>query len=458
MAYLDEEDDILDPNATSAVSTSTESSYVNSAGGGSAAPNEGQPSAANTPDNPGNFVGIQQYLAQNKPQASKLGENVGGFVEKKGEQATAALDGAVGQFNQQIESKTVAPNQELFNAVKADPTSLVKDEEKKNQFATMRDATWSGPNTIEEVDYFQPVMQAVTGAKKAAESTKTVEGRNSLLGGLRDQSTQRGARVAGNLDNALLGASPDSNKFLAKARDSVGGIDQKLSKAQTDANASALAAKKSTEDARTMARGVLNEGWSGLGASLSEREAQQEAEAKAFVDSLVGSVRSGQLTPEQLQVLGVDPARNIYNVDVGSHIGYRDNVDAQSVATSDDIAKQEALRMLAGDAVDLGANFLDSSRPIGQTGRAGLVFDPSKVQGEINAQEAAYTREAAPIDAAVAQYRAGKPPMVSEEVWHEWGRKQLEAQAALRARYNIGRTLTSSGPGVLTSPKFTPIS
>jgi hypothetical protein len=174
-------------------------------------------------------------------------------------------------------------------------------------------------------------------------------------------------------DNLLLQSNPGAAGKLQQAGSSLNDIDQRLGSANETAAQKAASVRSGNEAVRNQARGALTEGYTGLGQSLSEREAAADAEQAGQVKMLKQAIASGQLSPEQLAQLKMSAGDKTYGVDLSNFVNYQDGIDKYSVANEDDLARQAALRELAGD-MDLGESILSSSSPLGQKG-AGFAAD-----------------------------------------------------------------------------------
>ena len=346
--------------------------------------------AAKTPDNPGNFVGIKQYLDQNKPQAQKLARNVGGFVKGQGQEAQGALGQAQNTFNQQVGQNTIAADQGILDLATNNATSLIGNQEQLAQFEKMRDAEYGGPLALEQTDYFNPVMEAINKAKQSAKNTASVQGRNALLTDLQNANTQRSSAGAASLDNALLGASDQSRKILGRARNQVGKLDESLTEAQKAATDKAAQAQAETEATRQAARGSLTTGYNNLRSDLLSREAALDAEQLNQFRALQERAGNQTLTPEEMAKFGLSTGTLTHGVNLGDFLNYTDGADIYSVANQDDIARQAALRQLAGD-FDLGDEILAQNNPLGQT-RDPFAFNREGFEGAVKGKEQQYNQ------------------------------------------------------------------
>ncbi len=417
MAYYDpNEEDPNNPNASSAPQTTGPQSSTISGQG--ASPTQSSAPQAKTPDNPGNFVGIQQYLAQNKPQAAKLGETVSNYVTDQGSQASQALAQGQTKFNEDVGQNTVGLNEDLFNQAKQTPEQVAADEAKKAEFKKMRDAQYQGPNFLEETDYYQPINMQIQNALGTANNTQTATGRSELLGDIAKQNNQKVSRGASNLDSALLSVSPNSRETLAQARQSVLPLqDQETAASQADAQKAAAAksqteaTQKAIQDAFAGPTGVQGQ----LQSSLEAKSKDAATKAGTDADAILELLKAGNknISDEQLGLLGI--TRNQYNGLVNDQQFYKDigkktNLDdltkfatkqspdnlinPQNIASKEDYARYSALN----DLMDTSNGFLSDPSQAGTAKTDALDFNfdaaPNALNDRINSFKVENVRSA----------------------------------------------------------------
>lgn len=380
MAYYDPSiEENQDPNAPQQLGTGPQSGVISGQGSSAAPSTPSSTNAPNAPDKPGNFVGIQQYLDQNKPQAANLAKDVGNYVTSQGTAASQAIAQGQGQFDQAVDQNTVKLNDDLFNEAKATPEKVAADAQKKADFQKMRDAQYQGPSSLEDSDYYQPINLAVQNALGTAKNTESPQGRIELLTDFSKQKNERVSRGASNLDAALLSASPDSRQILQQARDQINPLQDQLPAIAEAENAKVKAAQDQT--AKTQA--AIQAAFSGdqgvqsqLEAALKNKatQAQQDAAARAdaALQALNGPQQRGRMiiggaTDQDLQELGL--TRTQYNGLIADRDFYnqtgkasplsnlasfatiqspQNQITAQNIASADDYARYSALNDLMG--------------------------------------------------------------------------------------------------------------
>ena len=428
MAFYNDQDDEEQKNDGSQVaSIGSPSSVITGDGEGVTQSQAQSGDQAGSPDNPSNFVGIKQYLDQNKQQSDKLAKNVGGYVESKGQQAQEAIGQSQQQYNQAVAQGTVQKNQQLIDQAKQDAASVASDEAKKAEFQKMRDAQYQGPETLQQSDFYQPVAQSLTEAQRAADNTQTVSGRNELLSSLQQSNTGKSSAGATMLDNALLGASSTAKDVFGQAREKVGALQGQLSAAEQEAVNKANAAKSETEAARQAVLDSFageNSVQANLEKELVARSQSLINQSKQQADQTAAALKaSAQLNDNQLKLLGItkqqynelladrDLLKNQFGKDPYSDLSiYAQKVDptakitAQNVATADEYAKYLALNDLMGTQ----GGFLTDPSLAGTADTDALAFDFANAKGNVvqsieMERQAKAQREA---EAAAAKARA----------------------------------------------------
>lgn len=457
--YSDEDEETQDPNAEQPQVPQAGGSFIQ--GQGSASGSSAQAGAASapqgSPDSPGNFVGISKYIDANKPQTAKLAQRVGGFVNQQGVEATNALGGAKGQFDQDVAKNTISFNEGLLGEVKDDPTKVASDAAKKAEILKMRDAEYKGPSTLEETDYFQPVMQAVSKAKQTADNTKTVQGRGALLTDVQNQAGNKSSAGAATLDNALLGTSDDAKRTLARSRDRVAGLDPQLQKAQSDAAAAAGQVKAGTDDIRAKTRAGLSQGVDALTSGLTARQADISKAQQASFDSLMADLADGKPDPDNLSTLGLRGGDRLWDVDLKDpkFVSKADAADIGSIANADEYAKYAALAELSG----MDPTLLKQS-DIGKAGTAsnvGYKVDQKALSTALAQKQQDYNQEASPISKELSELwtaaKAGiRPDIIARK------KAELEGKlAAIQEKYGYNNQVGAATPGFFTGPQLKPI-
>jgi len=327
-----------------------------------------EPGGSGAASKPEPFVGISQYINANKPQAEKLAGQVVSNVDGKAAGVETAIGSAQNSFNQAADSQKVEADDDLFSQVKTNATSVVGDQNKVNSFTKLRDASYSGPQSIQDMDQgnaWGGIQSAIQKAKQAKDLTNTEEGRMGLIKEISNNPRQSQGGLI--FDNLLLQSDPNAAKRLQDAGASLNTVDERLAGANQTAAEKAASIKAQNQGVSQLAKGALTEGYAGLGNDLASRESMADLEQQGQVKYLKQAIQNGTLTPEMLAQLKMTAKDNTYGADLSKFINYTDTVDKYSVANQDDIARQSALKSLAGDN-SLGDDFLSAARKLGEKG------------------------------------------------------------------------------------------
>jgi hypothetical protein len=334
--------------------------------------------AAHAPK-PEPFFGISQYINANRPQSEKLADRVAGQVNQKAGAVDEALNSASNSFNQAASSQEIKPDEDLFSQVRSSAEQVASDPNKVNQFNSFKNAQYTGPKSLEDLDSgsaWSGIQSALAKAKQAKDSTATEQGRMGLVKELAaGKNPSQGALT---FDNLLLQSNPQAISKLQAAGSGLKDADERLKAANLTAQTKAKSIEDQDALVRSSAQNAITSGWDDLKNSLTQRELEKDNEQKANVESLRDAIKTGNLSPEQLGVLGLDPNLRTYGQDLSRYINYKDDADIYSGATDSDVARQNALLSLAGD-IDLGGPILSSAKAIGQTGK-GFTLDPAGIK------------------------------------------------------------------------------
>lgn len=276
MAYLqtpedEQKDKPVDPNLV--------------AGGGGAplapgAPTGGTPAVAGTSPETGGakpqFAELETYLNQNRPAAQQLGSRVAGEITKRGEGARSAITSGAQQFAQDVGKREVQQDVGLLNMLSSDPIGLAKDPDRKADFERQRNASFSGPSTLEDSDFYSPISSAVGEAKRYGSLSETGGGIAEILGGAQqDRPYSQGARE---FDASLALGDEGARSQIGQARSSLSDIDARLGEASAAARARAQQGAATTSATQQAAQGALK---GAVGSSNADLDARLEAARNA---------------------------------------------------------------------------------------------------------------------------------------------------------------------------------
>jgi hypothetical protein len=412
--YDPEKDEEQAGNQGGAVQVGPESGVV---GQGSQAPASSSAGAspaggASSAPKRDSFVNISDYINANKPQSEKLAGQVVGAVNSKADAADSALSGAQNSFNQAADSQKVTADDSLFGQVANNAESVTKDPNLSNSFSKAYNATYAGPQKLEDLDSgnaWTGIQNALSAAKTAKDETNTEAGRMQLIKGISNNPRQSQGGLV--FDNLLLQSNPNSAAELQQAGSSLNGFDKKL----TDAQSSAANKAKSVADAnaatKSQAANAVNQGYNNLYGASAGADGQYgtaDDENLNLSNSLTGRVAStkgaqdqaykdfqdrltnNRLTDDDYKSLGISKGTNLYTANPANYLKENQDANIQNVANQTDYDRLAALSSLAGSA---GPGFLNPTTDANLMGKAGRGFDvdQSGLSNKINSDKQDYT-------------------------------------------------------------------
>jgi len=431
----DQDEDVLQEGQ--APVSGQQSSTIGTSGGPSAS--KDQQSAAATPISPSTFAGIQDYVNANKSQTAKLAGDVGGLVTGYGNEARSQINQGQERFNQAVDQNTVKGNDPIYNQISGDPAQLTSDNAKFDEVVRMRNAQYGGPTSLETTDFYQPIHQAFNKAQEASDSTQSDAGQRTLLSQL--QNSQKGKVNQGSLqlNSALLQGDINARSILDQARDSNSDLATLFNSAKEDSVTKANLGKSTTDQTRQNTNTALNNSWQALKDLVAGKVTQAQGNytpASAFsstgtpiTDAQLSNVG---LTRAQYESMKSDP---YVGTNLAQYVSAPANIydiNANTVASQEDYAREAALMALAG--YDSSQDFIKTPELAG----TGVISNTPFAKGTI-AQKG--------IDAAKARYdaamvianRKNRELLAANALdpWRGTGRDEaVAALAAAMAKYN----------------------
>ena len=322
--YQDEDENQLDPNATPVAQTTGPQSGVVGQDAASAAPQGGPTSNTQTPDRPGNFVGLQDYLNANKSQSSKLGDQVAGQVGSTIEGARQDVADLNPKFNQMADAGQISniggASQEAKNIASTAagiPAGQGLGADQTQRFGEIANAQYKGPNSLIETELYQPTYNKVKDAQNYSTLSKDESGSQQLL---KDIYKTPSYGAGENLFDSYLLNSQENRAKLAASRSDASNLDNDFAAANESAAAYAAQQKALAESTKQTAQQALTQ-------TQTERNAQVQAELDAInknwrseYDKYLNLLKNSNdganlnLSPEEAQVLGVAEGQKIYNL------------------------------------------------------------------------------------------------------------------------------------------------
>jgi len=341
----------------------------------------------------GMFTNIQNYVAKNKPQATKMASaatedfsnqaaEIRKAAESKQAQQTAALQGNqtaltdantfVGGQVDQIMNPVVTPPPITDNTVPVDasvpveaPVPYQPSADDATRFQNIMGGNIAGMNEVGNLDLSQQQMRAdILG--QMSQNVRGEEGRRNLL----QQTFQnRGQynRGMSNLDQLITTGDKDARESMITGIQEAGeGIGQELN---TIGQTSRTALANQQLEQQRMQK-ALNDSIYGETGALTSLEADQSG----LYDRMSALDIGSSISDEDLAAFGVtrEQVANLYGVDPTSFMGSRG-------VTQDQMNKMNALYSLTGQE---GNQFNESD-----------VYNPQAFLDEIEASKGRYEQE-----------------------------------------------------------------
>ncbi len=316
------------------------------------------------------FTNVSDYLDQNQNQALDLGSKVGSKVSETVDQAKNTLDSAQNNFNNSVQANTVQYNQDLVNKAAQDAQGVLNNDNDKGAFQKQLNANYTGPNSFETSEYYQPLNQDINKAKTVVDQIDDAGGRKDLIKSV--QQSDRANTGVTSLNNLLLQSSPDAINKVQESAKPFQDIYNSLDGIKSEANNNVSNAKTTTEATRNQTRDYFtgDNGYiKNFENDLNSRVEQTRQDAIGTRDAILNNTNNpSALSDDQLVQLGLDRAKfdqimsknNLldqhYGVDkfkdFSPYVSQIDNpeasINAQNVATAEEYAQMQALSDLLG--------------------------------------------------------------------------------------------------------------
>lgn len=357
--------------------------------------------------NSGSFTNLQQYLDKNS--SLNFGGQLAGKVDEVVTGAQDAQKDTDSQFKSQVDSSTVKKDDNVIKSLNEDPINTDYDA-----FVKMRDAKYSGPNSIVDTDLYQPLYDKTQKAVSSAEATKSEGGRKALLDENYGAAKGRYDYTSGQkkLDNLLIQNDPNSRQAFADVQDKASAVNQNLSALQQQLDAYANQGKQATTDTRSAARGAVGiddagnltgqGAIGGLQGILSQTAQQKQAQQAQDYAAYQAALKARDYASSGAK-LGIDQNTGpLYNLDLGSYLSRANDVNANTVASQQQAAQLQALAKLAG-AQQLGdasvaGKYSDSNAPL-------VTFDKDSFSGALSNAKGNFDSNLSSQNAALGGYQ-----------------------------------------------------
>lgn len=352
----------------------------------------------------GSYTNLQKYLSENETQGQGLAQKFGEKITQEGEAAKKSVDDLYTKGTQSVESARV-PTSGIIDEATQSPVAVQADAAKRAQLLRERDASYTGPASLQDVEGYQDAESKVKSAGERISLADTEAGRMELLRELSGPGAGRGKLA---LNQLLLSGTPGVGDTLAAAAQPYRGLQDYLSGKSTDIGQRATTAAEEAAATSAGVRGKLGEAQTSREADITARVNTARTNVGNQYNSIVTKLASRQpLSAEDIATLGVaDQATvdKIYNdaqalqrdyntaVDLTGYTtrpGTPDMITKENLATDEDYAAMLALADLMGAS----PSFLTESTR-GEAGKANM--DP--IDFDLPAAQSATTQQLASRD------------------------------------------------------------
>lgn len=334
-------------------------------GQGGVAPGVGTPTQFGS-----NAAKLTDYLNANKEQVGEFGQQVAGKLGEQYNEAKGAIDQGFQNYNQELNSGYNPADQNKVNQAAENPFSYAQDPNNVSQFQSWYNNQYTGPQNVESWQPYQNINSSVNSAVQNAGLTNNFAGLGTYLNNFMGS---KGTSTPGmnTLDTALLQRNPDANQAIRQAAQPFQGLTDYLGGKVSEGNTAAQNAKQDVDQSRESIRnkftgegGVIPSFQQDLNSRLSQKRQSTQSAADSAIKNLVNK---GNLSDKDLEVLGItrQQANSLFEneqilsrqfgmpVDFNQFVPERTPADvvygtADTVATSDDYAKAQALQQLTG--------------------------------------------------------------------------------------------------------------
>jgi hypothetical protein len=293
-----EQDQNQQPGGPTPISGTAGASASAGQGAGNAA--GASPVAENTaPQANTGYTDVGSYLDANKSGSQQLGQQVAGNLTNQYNQTQSGIAQSANDVINQANMGYTKSNEQLVNQVAANPEAAATSPEQTSAFQSQLNDVYGGPNSWGD---FGTQQGNVATAQQYAGLTKTPGGLNVYAQQLEGPQASQGVNQ---LDTMLLGGSPEAMQTVQSAADPYATLtnylDQQNQAAQGAIKQGQTEAPAAAQYAKEQVGGLANTFNTGLGERLSAAQQAAMSQNQTLKDALM----SENLTPEQLQSLGM---------------------------------------------------------------------------------------------------------------------------------------------------------
>lgn len=319
-----------------------------------------------------NFATLQSYLKANKPQGEQFATKLASGLAQTGQEAKTGIEQAGQQVRQAVQEQNINYKPETVQEAFESPTTFVQNPEKLAEFTKYRTAQYGGPQSAELTPEFQKAQTDTQKALERAKLTESEGGRKQLA--LEAQKSKAGGITA--LNQALLSTNPQAAAQLQAAAQPFGTLQNLLTGQTANINEQIKQAKEAAEIGRKETGEKLSTAQQDLQQQLLSAATQKREALVPAVTSALANFEEGKATPEELELLGFDlsnlsdqalsKASNNLNI-LRQEYGIPTDLNtlftrqspeyvygtAESVATPEQFAYEQALEQLAGEPLSI---------------------------------------------------------------------------------------------------------
>ena len=316
----------------------------------------------------GRVTNLQQYIQANRGLQTPTGGLAGGIqqqAQQKAEQLGQELSTQQQQFGQQagqLQEQLGEQAEQTIQTAFKDPSQILQQQQQLEQFQQLRDKGLQQqigqlPGDI------TPLQQRQQALQQQAQQAGTEAGRFQLL----QETFGRPEYTTGQqrLDQLLLQATPGQTRELQTGLAGLAGqTQQQLGAFSEEAQARQAAlqqlAGQRAEEIQNLLQGGVTEdleeelgqrGISDIEQALQQKFEQAKETAPEELAAFRQRLEEGELTGEDLSLLGLTPEAQTFGVDIGQFISPEARMPTiAGVASPEEVARYQALSQLAGTA------------------------------------------------------------------------------------------------------------
>jgi hypothetical protein len=216
------------------------------------------------PRNGTGYIGLDSWLALNRPQAAAMADSMAAGINASGQKSVRDLDGLNEGFRYGIDSQALSFDPEQYKDMSDLPGLESQATEVEKQVA----AGLKGPKTLEEMAGYDAARSGAASAQRNANLGADFYGRTSLL---QDQYGKGGGYSLGQqrLDSALAGAAGGDKLDAAKSQ--WGNLLGKYNDASAAAKSRAANVEKGNAEAAKQYRDAATAGRAKYNAELEKK-------------------------------------------------------------------------------------------------------------------------------------------------------------------------------------------